>query len=150
MSQTGLGANECPDHECQDRREQDGRNEIGSHPIGDTLDRRLTTLRVCDEFDDLGEERVTPDAFRAHDEATGPVHGAAGAAVSYGLFDGHGLAADHRLIDRARTFEDSPVDGHSLAGAYAKTVTGLHLFERDVLVGPIITKPTGALGREPE
>ena len=69
------------------------------------------------------------DALAARLEANG-VQVAHGART---LADGHGLAGEHRFIDRALPVGDDAIDGDFLAGPNADAIARLDQFERHIL-----------------
>ena len=56
-----LGSEHEPQHEGRDRDRDHHRHEDGGDPVGETLDRRLRSLRLLHQPDDAGE-----DGIRAH------------------------------------------------------------------------------------
>ena len=76
---------------------------------------------------DLREQRVRADALGAHHERPRAVDGAADDRVARLLLDRDRLAGDHRLVDRARAFDDDAVDRDLLARPDAQPIAGLDL-----------------------
>ncbi len=87
----------------------DGGDEPPRDHVGEALDGRPAPLRLAHHLDDLGEQRVAAHALGPHHEAPGAVDGGARDRVAFLLLDGDRFAADHRLVDRARSFDDLAV-----------------------------------------
>jgi hypothetical protein len=71
---------------------------------------------LTDEFDDLCQDSVGPDASGGVAEGAGLVDGGADHGVAGGLGGGYGFTGHHRLIDRRTPFQDGAVDGQLLSG----------------------------------
>src|SRR5688500_256573 len=54
------------------------------------------------------------------------------------------------FVDRARALEHDAVDRNFLAGPNAQPIAYLDDFERDVLLGSVVSEAARGLGREPE
>ena len=70
-------------------------NKIAGNNVRQFLNRRAAALGFADHADDLRQQSVAADAFRAHDEAAGAVDGAAGDFAAFCFLDGNRFAGDH-------------------------------------------------------
>ena len=66
------------------------------------------------------------------------------------LLDRHGLARDHRLVDRARPFEPDPIHRDLLSRAHAQAIADMHLCQRDILLRSSVIEPPRRLRGEAE
>src|SRR5882672_2403103 len=130
-----MRAEKTPRDERDDCGGDDGGNEDGGDFVGETLHGSAATLRFTDQLNDLREGGFAADTFGAHDEAAAGVERAAGEFVAERFFYRHRFAGEHGLVDGAGAIEKFAVDGDTLAGADAETVTEEDLIERDVLFG---------------
>ena len=96
----GVAGDEQPAGERRERDAEHDRHEHAGDAVDETLDRRLPGLRLGDEPRDLRERRLGADLRRADDEAPVRVDGRAGDLGPGPDVDGHGLAGEHRLVDR--------------------------------------------------
>src|SRR5437773_456239 len=83
-----------------------GTIEVRRGCIGEPLNGRAAALCFADHAHDLREQRFTADALRLHYEAARSIHRAACNGVTLAFLHWNRLACDHRLINRACTFED--------------------------------------------
>ena len=97
---------------------------------------------------DLGEQGLAPHALGPHDEAARPVHGPAGDPAPGRLLRRDRLTCHHRLIDGARALEDHTVDRYPLARPDPESIVRLHLLERDVFLGPVVSYAARRLRRQ--
>jgi hypothetical protein len=99
----------------QQRHAHDRRHEPRRDAVGQRLHRRAAALRLRDRAHDLRQQRVVADAVGAQHQCRGAVDRARGQRSAGGLVDRQRLAAEHRLVDRARAFDHDAVDRHLLA-----------------------------------
>ena len=137
VDETRFGADEEPDSKRHRGEHEHDRGEPRGDPIGEPRDRGLALLRLLNETDDLGEQRVTADPFRVEDERAGGVEGARTDAVLCSLGNRDGLASQHRFVDLRRTVRHATVDGNVLAGPDAKPIAGLHGLEGNIFLGAV-------------
>ena len=123
-----------PDHEGYQSDQHHGGYEEACHRVGEFLDRRAAALGIRDHLDDFRQQRVLADALGGHDEAARLVDGTAGDVVALGFLDRDRLAGDHRLVNRARTLDDGPVNRDFLARPDPQPVARLDLVERNFFV----------------
>ena len=69
----GSGPSDQPDDERERGESEHDRDEDAGHDVREPLDRRPRALRLRDEADDPGEDRVATDARRAHGQGPGRV-----------------------------------------------------------------------------
>ena len=91
-------------------------------PVGQALHLGLAALRVGDQPGDLRELGVGADAGGADLEPSSDVDGRADDAVAGADLDGHGLAGQHRRVDRRRAGHHDAVGGDLLAGPHDEDV----------------------------
>ena len=121
----GSGPNKRPDDESDDRDQHHGRHEPCRDAVGQPLDRRARALRLGDHLDDAGEHGFGADLFGSHHQRAVLVERAGDQPVAVGLLDRHGLAGEHRFVDRGTAFEHDAVDRDAVAGADAQAVAGV-------------------------
>ena len=118
--------------------------------VGETLDRRASSLRLGDHRDDASEERLGADLLRAQDERARSVHGSADDAIAGALLHRNRLAGNHRLVDSASALDNDAVHRHLLARTHAQAVSGLDRVERHVLLSAAALDAARRLRREIE
>ena len=110
VGQAGFGPDREPDDEGEGGDGHHRRDEHRRDPVGQALDGSLRTLRLLDQFDDLGQHRVGPhrgglDLQDADAVDRGADDGGAGF-----LADRHRFAGDHRFVDGRGPFDHDTVD----------------------------------------
>ena len=142
----GCGPKQRP-REKSDYRD---RNHDGDKPfcyaIGESLDGSAAALRLADELHDARQQRLAAHALGAHDERAGAVDGCSDHFAVRRLFDRHGFAGDHGLVDGAAAFEENAIHGDFFSRAHAQTVSGLDLLERDILLTAVRRRAGGRSG----
>ena len=119
-----------PTRERREREREHDRDEDARHAIDEPLDRRLPRLGVRNEPGDLRERSLLTDLRRANEETTERVDGRACDGVAGHDVDGHGLAGEHRLVDRRFALDDHTVGRDLLAGANDEHVSDRELVDR--------------------
>ena len=112
----GVARDDEPAGERRERERDHDRDEDARDAVDEPLDRRLPRLRLGDEPGDLRERRLRADLRRAHDEATERVDRRACDVGAGRDLDRHGLAGEHRLVDRRLALDDDAVGRDLLAG----------------------------------
>ncbi len=100
-----------------------GTNQAGD-AIGKLLDGSSAALRLCDQANDLREQRLLADSFGAHQQGSAAVDAAADDARARKLLDGQRFAGDERLVHRAVAFKHQSVGGNLFAGTDAQSPSG--------------------------
>ena len=141
-----------PEQEGGGGDDQHGGHEDAGDAVGEGLHGGLGGLGRLDEGDDAGEHGVGADLCGAHAEGAGAVDRRAEDLRAGGLVDGHALAREHRLIDRAGAGQDDAVDGDLVAGADEHDVAGADLIDGHVhRLGVLaVAQQMGGLGPEVE
>jgi len=93
----------------------------------------------------MREHCILAYPFGLHHKTAGLVHRCANDFAAGFLFDGHGLACDHRLIHRAFAFGDNTVQRHFFAGADTEKVADFDLIQRHILILAVFIHPAGCL-----
>ena len=106
------------------------RDEHPGDPVGEALDVGLAGLGVLHEPDDLGQGGLGPDRGGSHGQHAAGVHRGAGHRIADRLLDGHRLAGEHGLVDRAGAVDHLAVGGDLLARADAQQVADHYLLDR--------------------
>ena len=111
----GIAGDDQPADESAEREHEHDRDEDARDPIDEALDRRLSGLGLGHEPGDLRERRLLAHARRTHDEPAERVDRRAGHRGAGCDVDGHGLARQHRLVDRRLALDDEAVRRDLLA-----------------------------------
>src|SRR5699024_7197684 len=98
-------------------------------PDAQALDLGLARLGVFDQLRHLRQLGVRANAGGFHDEPASGVDGRTGHVVSVGDLDRHGLAREHRGVDRGAAGGDRPVGGDLLAGTDDELVAHYQLVD---------------------
>ena len=147
VNQARLGSEPEPQPERHHCDAGDCRHEPGGHPVRQPLDWCFAFLRLFDEADDLGQQRVTADALGVHHETAGRVKRAAGNGIAGSLGHRTRFAGQHRFIDVAGALGHAPIHRNLLSGAHPQKITGNNVGERHVLLAAL-ADPMGALRRK--
>ncbi len=102
VAQRGRRAERDPRREGHRRHRHHHGHEHGGDAVGQRLHGGLRPLRLLDEADDLGEQRLRPHAGGAEDERPAAVHRAAGHGRALAHLHGRRLAGDGRRVDEAQ------------------------------------------------
>ena len=133
----GAGPGAEPEPE-RGRGERDhDRHEHPGDPVGEALHGGLAVLGVLDELRHLGELGVGADPGGAHDQPAARVDGGADDRVAGPDLDRHGLAGEHRGVDRRGALVDDAVGGDLLAGPHDEPVADGQLLGRDPHLGAV-------------
>jgi len=99
---------------------------------------------------DLGEKCLAAHPLWTHHKAAGRIDRGARHLIARRFFRWHGFTGNHRLIDGAVPVEHDTIDRHLLAGTDPQLVARHDRFERDVLLGAVVTDKAGVFRREIE
>src|SRR6266849_2412032 len=132
-----MAAEQEPADERRERDRDDDGDEDGRDAVGEPLDRRLARLRLGDEAGDLRQGRLGSDLGGADEQAPRCVGRRAGDLAAGANIDGHGLARQHRLVDRRQALLDNPVGGDLLAGANDEDVADSELFDGQQMLASV-------------
>ena len=78
--------------------------------VGEPLRRRLRFLCALHELDDPRERGIRSNLRRPKTDRTAEIHRAGDHRRAGLLLDGHGLAGDHRFVDRGASVDDHAID----------------------------------------
>ena len=126
------------------------RDEDTGDAIGQTLDGRLSRLRLGDEASDLRERGVGADAEGANDESAAGVDRRAEDLVAGLYLDRHALAGQERLVDRGAALLDDAVGGDLLSRPDDESVSDLELVDRDTPLAIVGVEDAHLLGAQLE
>ena len=105
---------------------------------------------LATSLDDPGKHGLGADFFGPHHQRAIFVEGAGNQPVAFGLLDRHGLAGQHRFVDRGAPIQHDTVNRNRVARADTQAVAGMNLVERHVGLGPVVGNQPRGLWREVE
>jgi hypothetical protein len=117
LDQRRFGRHDPPDRRGGDRSRDHHRDEDARDAIGQALDRRLRSLGIAHQANDLRQYAGSAHRRGFDLERTGRVDGSADDAIAGLLLDRQRFAGQHRLVHGAGAAADDAVHGKSLAGA---------------------------------
>ncbi len=124
------------------------RHEPARNSVSKPLNRARDSLRLRDELNDPGQDRVAADRRRFDQQCAGGVDGAAMTFAALFLAHGNRLAVTMGFVDIGTSFNDDFHRRHFLAGPDAQPVACSHSFERNILFRAISRDPARCFRRE--
>ena len=139
-----------PGRKRGERDDDHSRHEPAGHPIGQPRNGRARALRGRDHRNDPRQHGVASDLLGAHDEAAGRVQRPGDHFRAGVLGNRHGLAGDHRFVDRGASLRHFSVDRDFLAGTHTQAIADRDHIERDIFLGAICAHPPRCSRRQVE
>ncbi len=121
-----------PVAEGQQRDADHHRHEDRRHLVGQTLHRCLRSLRLLDETDDAGQQRVRADAGRLAAQQAVAVDGRREHPVARRLGDRQAFPGQHRLVGARIAGDHLAIDRHRLARPHHHEITGNQALDRQL------------------
>src|ERR1700680_4755003 len=100
MRQSRLGAEQTPNHEGDNGGRDYGGDKPGGYAVGQALNWRPAALRLADHLNDASQHSVAAHMLGSHYERSRSVHGRADHSTTRVFRHWHGLASDHRFVNR--------------------------------------------------
>lgn len=111
---------------------------------------RAAALGISNHRYDLRQHSVEANAFGLHDETASPIQGCPRYLVARVLFNRHGFASQHGLIDSAVAFKNNAIDRDFLAGTYTQGIARLYLANWHINFRAVRTNKSRHFGSEIE